>query len=290
MNTFLRSGLVLISTLVASFSTVSALAYPLAPAGRSEIFATPNNPFVNDYNFEGIVGLNNCSGALFRLENSKETDKALILTNGHCLETGFPAPGKFVYGQPSNRAFRLFDAKANVVGRLTATHVVYSTMTRTDMTIYQLKETFAEIRTKFHINPLVLSSQHPALNEPIEVISGYWVRGYACAIEAFIPKLSEDGWVSEDSVRYSRPGCETIGGTSGSPIIRRGTRTIIGVNNTGNEDGQRCTMNNPCEIDKDGNVSAHQGYSYGQQTYWIYTCLNQYNELDLNTPGCQLPH
>lgn len=64
----------------------------------------------------------------------------------------------------------------------------------------------------------------------------------------------------------------------------------MGVNNTGNESGLQCLMNNPCEIDDHGNVSAHEGYSYGQQTYTIYSCLNQYNEIDLNVPGCQLFH
>jgi V8-like Glu-specific endopeptidase len=122
----------------------------------------------------------------------------------------------------------------------------------------------------------------------MEVISGYWMRGYSCNIETFVPKLEEDGWVCEDSIRYSRPGCETIGGTSGSPVIRAGTRTVIGVNNTGNEDGEKCTMNNPCEIDKDGKIVFQKGYSYGQQTYWVYSCLNQYNEIDLKVPGCQL--
>jgi V8-like Glu-specific endopeptidase len=135
-----------------------------------------------------------------------------------------------------------------------------------------------------------LASKHPALTEPIQVISGYWSRGYACAIEAFVPQLKEDRWTSEDSIRYSRPGCETIGGTSGSPIIQASNRSVIGVNNTGNEDGEKCTMNNPCEVDGNGNITFQQGYSYGQETYWVYSCLNQYNELDLGVASCLLPH
>lgn len=289
MSKFLLS---LVAALVASgiFSATTVHAFPLALEGQNALLATPAMSLSENHNFEGIVALNNCSGSLIRLEHSKEADKGLILTNGHCLEFGMPAPGKVVYGKPSSRVFKLMDANARPVARLNATQVVYSTMTKTDMTIYKLNETYAEIISKYHVQPLLLESKHPALAEPIEVISGYWVRGYDCNIEAFIPRLEEDGWASLDSVRYSRPGCETIGGTSGSPIIRAGTRTVIGVNNTGNEDGQKCTMNNPCEIDKDGNVTFHKGYSYGQQTYWIYSCLNQYNELDLSVPGCQLPH
>jgi hypothetical protein len=47
-------------------------------------------------------------------------------------------------------------------------------------------------------------------------------------------------------------------------------------------------MNNPCEIDSAGNITAQKDFSYGQQTYQVYTCLNQNNEIDLSVPGCKL--
>jgi len=227
---------------------------------------------------------------LIQLEGVSDANQALVLTNGHCLEGGFSNPGQFKYKQPSSRTFTLLKSDATNAGRVTATEVVYSTMTGTDVTIYKLRETYADIKAKFGIRPLTLSSQHPTTGTSMEVISGYWKRGYSCAVEAFIPQLKEAGWVMTDSIRYSRPGCETIGGTSGSPILQAGTKTVIGINNTGNEDGQRCTMNNPCEVDKEGHISFTQGYSYGQQTYQIYTCLTATNEIDLSVSGCQLLH
>lgn len=265
-----------------------ALQLPL-PKGSRTLQSLPVQ-FTQNHNFEGIVALSNCSGSLIQLENGKDTDKAIILTNGHCLEFGFPKPGSFVYGKPSNRSFRLFNAAGEVVGRVSASQVIYSTMTKTDMTLYKLNETYADIKNKFAVQPLLLSSQHPKIGDPIEVVSGYWERGYSCSIEFFAHRLMEEGWTNEDSIRYSRPGCEVIGGTSGSPVILAGSRTVIGVNNTGNESGRKCTMNNPCEIDENGNYTFQKGYSYGQQTYWVYSCLNQYNELDLSVPGCLLPH
>ncbi|MGZ3770099.1 MAG: trypsin-like serine peptidase [Bdellovibrio sp.] len=270
------------------FACNSTYAFPLPKAGMS-IQSIPAN-FTSNFNFEGIVALSNCSGALIKLENSHDDDKALILTNGHCLETGMPQPGQFVYGQQSSRTFKLFNDQDRVVGRLNATQVVYSTMTKTDMTIYKLKETYKEIKSLYGVNALTLSSQHPELNESIEVVSGYWNRGYSCSIEAFVNQLKEGGWTQEDSIRYSRPGCIVIGGTSGSPVIRGGTRTVIGVNNTGNESGYKCTVNNPCEVDEKGNVTAQRNFSYGQETYWVYSCLNQFNEIDLSLKDCKLPH
>lgn len=244
----------------------------------------------NQYDFEGIVALSNCSGSLIQLEGVSDANNALVLTNGHCLDTGFTNPGQFVYNQPSKRTFTLLKPDSSRAGDITATQVVYATMTGTDIAIYKVRETYADIKAKFGIRPMVLSSQHPEVGTPMEVISGYWRYGYSCQIEAFIPELREANWVMKDSIRYSRPGCETIGGTSGSPIVQAGTKTVIGINNTGNEDGLKCAMNNPCEVDKDGNVTAHKDYSYGQQTYQIYSCLTATNEINLSVPGCQLLH
>lgn len=277
----------IISFIVVSFFTTLAFAFPMPQAGMNALNLPEN--FTANYDFEGIVGLSNCSGSLIQLEHAPDTDLALILTNGHCLEGGFLKPGQVVYGKASGRSFNLLDTKAKVIGTVKAREIVYSTMTKTDMTIYRLTQTYADIKAKFNIRPLTLSSQHPDIGVPIEVISGFWKRGYNCAIEQFIYELKEDAWSCSDSIRYSRPGCEVIGGTSGSPVIQGGTRTVIGVNNTGNENGERCTENNPCEIDRGGNVSYQEGYSYGQQTYWVYTCLNSNRELDLSTPGCMLP-
>lgn len=267
--------------------SISALAFPLIKPGQK--LPTIPHTFSTDYNFEAIVALSNCSGGLFKYENSQDSDNALVLTNGHCLETGFIDPGKVVYNVRSTRRFKLYDSTSNPVGTLNATKIVYATMTKTDMTIYKLKETYEEIKRKFHVEPLVLSSKHPSVNDSIEIISGFWKRGYRCSIEAFVPQLKEDNWMSEDSVRFSRPGCETIGGTSGSPVILEGTRTIVAVNNTGNDSGEKCTENNPCEIDENGNIYFEAGLSYAQESYWVYSCLNAQRDFDILMPGCVLP-
>lgn len=278
----------LASSLLLSFSiSLPALALPL----KSNLLSIEMPlSFTANYDFEGIVALNNCSGSLIQLESGSDSDSGLILTNGHCFEGGMPKPNTFVYNQPSRRSFTLLDSKANSIGKVTATAVVYASMTRTDMAIYKLKETYAEIKSQFGIRPLTLASQRAVESDAMEVLSGFWRRGYSCAIETFVNELREDKWTMIDSIRYSRPGCETIGGTSGSPIIKTGTRTVIGVNNTGNESGSKCTMNNPCEVDTSGNIVFVKGYSYGQQTYWVYSCLNSNNEIDLSVPGCLLYH
>lgn len=277
------------------FSTKSfGFAWPLPKADLNmsiemvEDFET--NMSVN-YNFEGIVALNNCSGSIVQYEGALDSDKAMILTNGHCLEGGFPDPGEVIVNKSSNRGFRVLDRSSKSLGVIYATKLIYGTMTKTDMALYLLDVTVGEIKQQFGFSPLTLSSSKAAVGTPIEVISGYWKRGYSCSIEAFIPELREGHWISKDSIRYSRPGCAVIGGTSGSPVIAEGTRTVVGVNNTINENGLRCTDNNPCEVDAGGNVVFYErGVGYAQQTYWIYSCLNEKKELDLKKAGCELFH
>ncbi len=263
-----------------------ASAFPM-PKGPRPAY-TPQPPMMA-YDFEGIVALSNCSGSLIQFEGQADTTPAFVLTNGHCYEGGFLEPGEVISGQGSTRRFMVLNPNSSDAGRVQATMVVYATMTKTDVTLYRLRETYTEIYQRYHVRPFKLAATHPIDQQPLDIVSGYWRRGYSCNINGFVFKLQEGNWTDEDSIRYSQPGCEVIGGTSGSPIIARGTRTVIGINNTGNEDGLRCQENNPCEIDEKGNVSVQQGQNYGQQTFWIYSCLTPSFDLDLNKPGCALP-
>ncbi|MFF7235832.1 serine protease [Streptomyces collinus] len=239
-------------------------------------------------NFAGTVSLSNCSGSVIRFPNSADTDPALVLTNGHCLETGFPAPGEVITGQSSSRSFGLLNASGSRVGTLRANQVVYSTMTDTDVTIYRTTTTYAAIKSTYGISPLTVQDTHPTAGTAIKVVSGYWKRTYSCNIDGFVYRLKEGDWTWKDSVRYTS-ACNTIGGTSGSPVIDTNTGKVVAVNNTGNEDGQRCTENNPCEVDASGNVTVRQGINYAEETYLIPACFTTGNRLDLSAAGCALP-
>lgn len=273
--------------LLVVFISSTAFALPLPKTNRN-LVKIPES-FTSEYNFEGIVELNNCSGALIRFDTSKDTDLAIIMTNGHCLESGMPKPGAVISSRPTNRVMKILNASGDVAASVGATEIVYATMTKTDVTLYKLNQTYADLLYKYDVHALTLARSRPTKQMGIEIISGYWHRGYTCTVEEFAHLLKEDVWTFEDSIRYSRPGCETIGGTSGSPIIQTGTRTVVGINNTGNEDGDECTMNNPCEIDPNGGVIFKKGYSYGQETYWIYSCLDDKNQINLKAQGCLLP-
>ncbi|MFF3450461.1 serine protease [Streptomyces sp. NPDC002667] len=245
-------------------------------------------PTLKAVSLAGTVALSNCSGSVIRFPNSADSDPALVLSNGHCLETGFPDPGEVIVGQSSSRTFGLLNSAGTKVATLRANKVAYSTMTDTDITIYQLTSTYATIKNSYGISALTVQDTHPVAGTAITVASGYWKRLYSCAIDGFVYRLKEGDWTWKDSVRYTS-ACQTIGGTSGSPVVDQSTGKVVAVNNTGNEDGGRCTVDNPCEVDANGTVTVRQGINYAEETYQIPACFTTGNKLDLSLSGCVLP-
>ncbi|MFG3030756.1 serine protease [Streptomyces sp. NPDC048253] len=268
-------------------ATASAASASAASAVTADTKAAAA-PTLQAVNLAGTVALSNCSGSVVRFPNSLDTDPALVLSNGHCLSTGFPEPGEVLVNQASSRTFGLLNSAGTRVATLRASKLAYGTMTDTDVSIYQLTSTYATIKNSYGISALTVQDTHPTAGTAITVASGYWKRLYSCNIDGFVYRLKEGDWTWKDSVRYTS-ACQTIGGTSGSPVIDQSTGKVVAVNNTGNEDGARCTENNPCEVDASGNVTVRQGINYAQETYLIPACFTTGNQLNLSATACTLP-
>ncbi|WP_367138226.1 MULTISPECIES: S1 family peptidase [Streptomyces] len=275
-----------LATLLLTGATVAGAGTATAASPDGAAGAAKARPKAVD--FAGTVALSNCSGSLIRLPGSSDNDPGLVMTNGHCLETGMPGPGEVITDQPSTRTFSLLNSSAGKVATLRATKVSYATMTDTDVTLYELNTTYAQIKQRYGIGALSLSPDHPVAGTAIKVVSGFWKRIYSCNADGFVHSLREADWTWKDSLRYTS-SCNTIGGTSGSPVVDANTGKVIAINNTGNESGERCTMNNPCEVDENGQVTVRQGINYAQETYGIAKCFATGNKLDLSLPGCELP-
>ncbi|MBD0675221.1 serine protease [Kitasatospora sp. NPDC091335] len=273
------------ATLLVTGATALVGAIPAqAAAPAAESAAKP----VAAVTFAGTVALSNCSGSLVRMPGSAASDPALILSNGHCLETGMPGPGEVVLNQASSRTFTLLNSTGGGVATLRATKVVYGAMTDTDVSIYQLNTSYASIQSRYGIAPLTVAATHPVQGSSIRVVSGYWKKIYSCSADGFAYRLKEGDWTFKDSLRYTST-CNVIGGTSGSPVVDASTNQVVAVNNTINENGERCTLNNPCEVDQSGNVTVRRGIGYAQETYGIPACFAAGNRFDLTLPGCTLP-
>lgn len=274
------------------FGAMQAHAFPLTstrpwkPSYEVDLFA-------DAFSVNGIIALSNCSGSFVRFKGASDDSAGLILTNGHCVGGGIFGgmlePNEIYYHKAKSFTVNLLNPAGSNIASLKADQIIYATMTDTDMALLRLTKTYRQIREQTGVEALTVSDVHPAEGTSIEVPSGYWKRTYRCEIEAFVHRLQEADWMFTDSIRYSGQGCEVIGGTSGSPIVSTVSHEVIGINNTGNESGKNCTLNNPCEIDRNGTKKVIKGRGYGQQTYWVYSCLNTDKEFDLAVNGCVLP-
>ena len=269
--------------------TEGAFAFPvLSQKSPSRFRINYHSGFEHD----GIAATSICSASLVRFKSSVDDDPAMLLTNGHCAKVPFGPflkPGEVLYRTPFDLDADLLDKSGAAVFSLHSKLVLYATMTSTDVALLELTETYKQIQDAVGVKALVLANTAPTPGTPIQLSSGYWNRTYKCSVETIVPALKEDVYTFNESIRYSQPGCEIVGGTSGSPLISELTNEIIGINNTTNEDGESCTMNNPCEVDRAGHVTATKGRAYGQQTHWIYSCLDAQHKINLSLPGCLLP-
>lgn len=282
---------IIISAILA-LASINAFAFPKAPHNAltySNTDKSLRSIMAAGYDFEGIIKLSNCSGSLIAFNGQPLSSKAIVMTNGHCIEKrgGYLNPGEVWSNRANSRAMKIFDSKMKLTS-VQATKILYATMTDTDVAFYELSESYSEIYSRTNVRPFLLDSDRPFAGTRIDIISGYWDRGYSCEIDTMIYKVREGAWTWTDSIKYT-PGCDTIGGTSGSPIIARGERRVIGVNNTTNEEGKLCTLNNPCEVNEAGETNVRKGNRYGQQTFNIYSCLTPSYQIDLSKRGCNLP-
>ncbi|MCM4084307.1 trypsin-like serine protease [Paractinoplanes hotanensis] len=241
----------------------------------------PDDTAVPD--LEGAVSFNGCSASVVRTTSSSANDPALLLTNGHCA-TERPAPGDATVDQPDSQTVRIQDRQGYVQATARTTRLLYATMTGTDVALYRLDKTYAQLGTKV----FTLARTAATSGTHLSIISGGAGARYACTVDAVVPHLREAGYQQDRSYRYER-GCEATHGTSGAPLVLADGFTVVGVHSTGNDSGEQCTENNPCEVATDGTVSAEQGRRYGQRTTMLPACLTKNSQLDLTRPGCGLP-
>ena len=196
--------------------------------------------------FAGTVALSNCSGSLVRMPELKGRATRLWCSpTGTAWKRACPEPGQVIVDQAVQRNFTLLDAYGGDAGHAD----VHQDRVRDDDRHRRLA-----VRTGLHLRgdqegdghrpARRRGGQHPTQGTAITVVSGYWKETYSCTIDGFVPELREDGWTMKDSLRYTNE-CETKGGTSGSPVIDDASGKVVGVNNTRNEDGEECTLNNP---------------------------------------------
>lgn len=250
-----------------------------------------NNQPSSEYDFNGIVKLSNCSGSIIQFAGQSDDSPAILMTNGHCIKNdgrGFLKPGEVIQNSRVNFNAKVYNNETKLVP-VSSTKLLYATMTNTDVAYYEIEKSYSDLAA-LGVSSFELDTFMPLVGTQIDIVSGFWDRGYRCSVDGIVFALLEGDWIFTNAIRYSNQGCDTIGGTSGSPIIETSTRRVVGINNTGNAQGdsRTCSINNPCEQTENGEISA-MIRSYGQQTYNIYSCLSVDFQIDLSIEGCTLP-
>ncbi|MFD4673465.1 trypsin-like serine protease [Lentzea sp. NPDC058450] len=221
-------------------------------------------------NLEGAASLaGNCSGSVVRTSQTKENDPALLLTNGHCVPER-PAPGETLRNVPIDVPVTIGDRQGYLQAKARTTHLLRATMSGTDTALFQLDQTYAQLRAK-RVKIFKLADRSARPGERVDIISSGNGDRFKCTIEAVVPQLREEGYTQDNAYRYNRE-CTPSHGGSGSPIVLQDGVTVVGVHSTGNDSGEQCTANNPCEVAADGSVTVHQGARYGQQVRHLAAC------------------
>lgn len=247
----------------------------------------PEEPPGPTGNLSGTVRLPDCSASLVRPVTASDTDKALLLTNGHCRRPERPKPGQVIVDEPADITGSVLSPAGRSLGEVRATKVLYATMTGTDVLLAQLDSTYAQLEQRYGVRAYPLAATGPVPGQAIKVVSSYLERTWTCRAEAVVPELREGDYRSTRAIRYAAE-CGTSPGSSGSAVLDATTGELVAVNSTSNRDGRRCELDNPCEVDGNG-ISVHKGRGYATQTAAITACVGEGNVLDLNRPGCALP-
>lgn len=267
-------------------AAVAVLAAALLGAGLAPLPAHASDAS-DGGRFAGTARLPGCSGAVIRWPGSLDDDRAVVLTNGHCVRTPFLGAREVLVDEKRWTRIELLDGRGRVETTVRGVRLQYASMFRTDVALLSLRETYAELAAS-GVTPLSLAEEGPARGDRIRIPSGYWTEHRTCATRGTAYRLHERSWDWWGSIRLpARDGCRIRGGYSGSPIVSSETGLVVGVVNTGWVGGRAC-VDSACEEDRRGRVVTRKRMNYGQQTALLLDCLTDGQVFDLRTPGCRL--
>ncbi|WP_022926773.1 trypsin-like serine protease [Patulibacter americanus] len=233
-----------------------------------------------------VIHGSGCSASVVRVAASRPTDPAMVLTNGHCLDPR-PKPGQAVADRPSDSLVPLTGRSSNPIARGTTTRLLYATMTGTDVALYRLRQSYAELAA-LDVPARELATTGPAPGDALVMHSGTAQTTFACTVETVVPAVQESGYTQRNALRYAADkACLPQGGTSGSPMVNPRTDQIVAIHNshvTG--DGKPCTESNPCEVAPDGTTTAVKDRGYAQQVTGLTACIAAGSVFDAARPGC----
>lgn len=276
-----------LSVLVLLLAGLSALPAPVAASPADARADSPAESPTAAGRFTGTARLPGCSGAVVRWASALDDDPAVVITNGHCVRAPYLGAREVLVDQRQFKRIELLEDHGTVAMTVRGVHLRYASMYRTDLAVYELRESYADLAAR-GVTPLVLATRGPSRGDRIRIPSGYWLEQRACTTTGVAYRVHEREWDWWRSIRLpARDGCAIRGGYSGSPIVSRSTGEVVGIANTGYVGGRRC-IDSACEENRRGVVRMVRDMNYGQQTWWLHTCIGADRRFDLTVAGCKL--
>jgi V8-like Glu-specific endopeptidase len=269
-----------------------------------QLLNSQNNQVFNGIGLIRIRDFSSCTG-FFVQQQPNPAAPAYIVTNAHCIDLleNLLSPTEIAV----DRSLRTYGREPAILtytpnyfakvdqGRMTykVKRVLYATMKNNDMAVLELTISQQDLMAT-GIIPLQLAAKPAAAGTKIEVVgvpgesipaTNHYLHRVSCTLGATV-------WVKEGDYEWKqalRHRCSLVGGMSGSPMLANGK--VVGIVNTGGGSGGRrsllCTLDNPCEIAKNGKPQSTVNYNYGQLLDRLPGCFNQ-GIFNLQQPSCKL--
>lgn len=260
----------------------------------------------DDFDYNGMVKIlgehEECSGAVVRFKGQAWSSKAFVLTSGHCLfgvERAFHRRQMVYQDIAISRTLNQLRMEAMDGDRfghqVKVKKLVYATTYTVDAALFQLGETYNDL-LDMGVLPFDMSDSPPKMGIEIDIVSGLLGRGSRCRIVGHVHEffIEEDDIFLRNSPTYH---CRLGSGTSGSPLVERGTRTILAIHSALWIGGRRVRINDcPSGIlDVCRRVNPHRNRArvksteFASQIHVFSRCFNSQFKIDLNLSGCELP-
>lgn len=236
-----------------------------------------------------LASTSGCSAGYVDIGRAKN-ERAVILTNGHCVSSSLVARQAMI-NIPSTKTFSIFlESGAGLA--VTATRLLYATLMDTDIALFELKESNAELEAK-GLEAFPFYTAQAPLGNAVRVTSGYWKETQECLLERRVHKLLEgfgtdisNPSVATAAIALSKD-CKIRGGYSGTPVVDVNTNSIIAIAFTGAEGSSACAEQSPCEEDASGNRVYRKGTSYVARVDQLGDCIVG-GEFNMALPSCTL--
>lgn len=236
--------------------------------------------------------LGGCSGSVLRMPGMSGTDRALVLTNGHCLPLEFPSRqkssvAKQVTDKKIYQDIFLYKSDLDLGARFSARRILYAAMLPRDLALIETEQSFDEL-SRLGYKTYALSPTPPKRGDVLSFHSLYMQRESLCEIEKAIPLLREEIFATKEVLRLkSAPGCQLDHGNSGTTGIKGDLIYALAFTRYDGS-GPDCSLNNPCEGTQAQGKTAKVGQAYVYATDFLFVCYNEgLKKFDFAQPPCR---